>query len=274
MKRSFLAKLQRAAFISLAGAILLLPVLPVFQLLVLGPQGYSAALAPQASLLWIQGHNVLFLLYRLILLLGFVFLLGLPFALFRIIIAQEIIGRAELEEEEASVEEAGASEGLVEAKEQQTGLPANAWRGKGFAVIAAWTGLLGLLLIAGGILASTIYLWNSAGAATIHTPLPGDFTSLASLWAVIAYTVGGGLQALSCLFFGFVIARSGRRLWPDSWVAFGYAGLAIGAIASGSAVQVALSPTGGQAVLTTPTILLLALWSGWFSLMVVRLRAE
>jgi hypothetical protein len=274
MKRSFLAKLQRTAFISLAGAILLLPILPVFQLLVLGPQGYSAALAPQASLVWIQGHSALFLLYRLILVLGFVLLLGLPFALFRIIIAQEIIGRAELEEEEASDGGIEASEDAAEAEEEQTGLPANAWRGKGFAVIAAWTGLLGLLLIVGGILASTIYLWSSAGTVSVHTPLPGNFTSVASLCAILAYTVGGGLQALSCLFFGFVIARSGRRLWPDSWVAFGYVGLAIGAIASGSAVQVALSPTGGQAVLTTPTILLFALWSAWFSIMVVRLQAE
>src|SRR5579875_904056 len=66
MKRSFLARLQRAALFSLIGALMLLLVVPILQLLVLGPQGYGTALtSPQASLLWIQEHTLLFLLYRL-----------------------------------------------------------------------------------------------------------------------------------------------------------------------------------------------------------------
>src|SRR5579883_1548529 len=101
MKPSLLARLQRTARFNIAGAHLLLLIVPTLQLLVLGPQGYGTALAtPQARLAWIQGHTFLFLLYRLALILGFALLLGLPFALFRIIIAQEIIGRAELEAEE------------------------------------------------------------------------------------------------------------------------------------------------------------------------------
>lgn len=274
MKRSFLARLQRTALASLVGALFLLLVVPSLQLLVLGPQGYTVALAtPQSSMFWIQGHTLLFLLYRLALLLGFAFLLGLPFALFRIIVAQEIVGRAELaagEEKSADVSE------LEEATEPETenGMPAFAWRGKGFAVIAGWTGLLGLLFLAGGTLASTIFLWSSASIASAQVPVPDNFASVSSLFAILTYTIGGGLLAFSLLFFGIVITRSGRKLWPDSWVAFGYIALAIGALASGSAVQVALAPTGGQASLTTPTILLYAIWSLWFSGMVLRLRPE
>lgn len=289
MKRSFLARLQRRAVASLVGALLLLIIVPLLQILVLGPQGYTTALAtPQANLAWIQGHTALFLLYRLALLLGFALLVTMPFALFRIIIAQEIVGRAELAAEEGTT----ASEGEKDAEEKQedkedteaagtersegeeNGLPPFAWRGKGFAVIAAWTGFLGLLLLVIGIFITSIYLWSSGSIVSAQAPLPGNYASVTSLFAVLTYTVGGGLLALTCLFFGIVIARSGRRLWPDSWVAFGYIGLGIGAIASGSAVQVALAPAAAQGSLTTPTILLFALWSLWFSIMVVRLKAE
>ncbi len=289
MKRSFLGKLQRTALASLGGALLLLIIVPVLQLFVLGPQGYGTALAtPLASLRWIAGHSALFLLYRLALLLGFVLLLGLPFALFRIIVAQEIVGRAELEEERETEDEADGDKEITDvdvdgqAKRAQieedeasadagNGMPAFAWRGKGFAVIAAWAGMPGLLLLAGGTLASTIYLWSSASTGTL---LPDNFASVTSLLALLTYTAGGGLLALALIFFGIVIARSGRKLWPDSWVFFGYVALAIGAIASGSAVQVALAPLSGQASLTTPTILLFAIWSLWFGGMVIRLRPE
>lgn len=288
MKPSFLGKLQRTARTNLVGALCLLVVVPVLQLAVLGPQGYGTALAtPQASLLWIAGHTSLFLLYRLALLLGFVLLLGLPFALFRIIVAQEIIERAEIQaedeaemdEEDEENEEDEEDEEDQEPQEQpaeealaENGMPAYAWRGKGFVVIAAWTGLIGLFLLAGGTLASTIYVWNSA--SRVSTLVLSDFTNASGLWAVLTYTVGGGLLTLALLLFGFVIARSGRKLWPDSWVAFGYAALAIGAIASGSAVQVALAPTSGQASLTTPAILLFSIWALWFSIMLIRLQSE
>ena len=290
MKRSFLGKLQRTALISLIGALLLLVIVPVLQLFVLGPQGYGTALAtPLASLRWIAGHNTLFLLYRLALLLGFGLLLGLPFALFRIIVAQEIVGRAEIAAEEGQDEEteenvdgdegedADAAHAGVEQTDatqagEENGMPAFAWRGKGFAVIAAWTGALGLLLLTAGTLVSTIYLWSSA--SSVNVQLPGNFASVTSLLAVLTYTIGGGLLALALIFFGIVIARSGRKLWPDSWVFFGYIALAIGAIASGSAVQVALAPLSGQASLTTPTILLFAIWSLWFGIMVMRLQPE
>ncbi len=101
----------------------------------------------------IQEHTFLFLLYRLALILGFALLLGMPFALFRIVIAQEIVGREEIEaddDEEQPVETNDDDEEKIEDTQVQStnetnGMPAFAWRGKGFAVIAAWTGLSGLL---------------------------------------------------------------------------------------------------------------------------------
>ncbi|HVU65480.1 MAG TPA: hypothetical protein VHD63_00055 [Ktedonobacteraceae bacterium] len=288
MKRSFLGRLQRTAWLNVIGALLLLLLVPILLLLVLGPQGYGTALnTAQTSLAWIQGHVALFVLYRLTLILGFALLLGLPFALFRIIITQEIIGRAELEADEAEEDEEGeeAEEDVEEEQESEKeepekaaqpveGLPDFAWRGKGFAVIAAWTGLLAVLFVAGGTLASTIYLWSTAGVFSAQGHLPDNFTSVTGIFAILTYTVGGGLLALASIFFGLVIARSGRRLWPDSWVAFSYMALIAGAVASGSAVQVALAPSSSQATLTTPAILLIAIWSLWFGIMVVRLKAE
>lgn len=299
MKRSFLGRLQRTALLNLVGALLLLLVVPGLQLLVLDPQGYGDALNTFASsLAWIHVHILLFLLYRVALLAGFALLLGLPFALFRIIVAQEIVGRElqgddaeedEEEEDEEELEDEGEEDDLAEDEREDAadpeaeevrpaleanGMPGFAWRGKGFAVLAAWAGLVGLILLVGGTLASTLYLWSSAGIISATVPLPENFAAVSSLFAVLSYTIGDGLLALSCIFFGIAIARSGRRLWPDSWVFFAYAGIAIGAISSGSAVQVALSPTGGQSSLTTPAILLFALWSLWFGLVVARLKAE
>lgn len=278
MKRSFLGKLQRTALTNMVGALFLLVVVPFLQLVVLEPQGYGAALVtPHSSLLWIAGHAWLFLLYRLALLLGFVLLLGLPFALFRIIIAQEIVGRAALkaEEELDAQDEDGESEEQKEAVQEEladNGMPAFAWRGKGFAVIAAWTGVIGVFLLVGGTLLSTIYLGSSAGS--VGAQVPDNFAGVSGLLAVLTYTVGGGFLALALILFGIVIARSGRKLWPDSWVVFGYVALAIGAVTSGSVVQVALAPTSNQASLTTPAILLFSLWTLWFSIMVRRLQAE
>ena len=287
MKRTFLAKLQRSALYSLIGALLLVVGVPLYQFIVLNPAAYSDALNSLAQTLrWINSHALLFTGYRALLIIGFVLMLGLPFALFRIIVAQEIIGRADLEdhnevehEEEQELEpvELGDKEPeLVEQEQKQEntpdGMPEFAWRGKGFAVMAAWTGLPGLIFFAAGTLASTIYLL--ASAASLPARVTSDAAPLTGLFTVLTFTVGGGLLAFSCLFFGAVIARSGRRLWPDSWVFFSYVALAIAALMSGSAVQVAFAPATGQAALSTPAFLLFALWAVWFSVMVLKLKPE
>jgi hypothetical protein len=290
MKRTFLAKLQRSALYCLIGALLLVIGVPLYQLIVLNPAGYGNALNSLAQTLrWINGHSALFVVYRALLIAGFALMLGFPFALFRIIVAQEIIGRAELEEEnendETDAQEAQEPETEEPVEQEQEEQPANAtgesedggmpefaWRGKGFAVMAAWTGISGLIFFAAGTLASTIYLLTVASSLPAH--LTNDAAPLTGLFAVLTFTVGGGLLAFSCLFFGVVIARSGRTLWPGAWLFFGYVSLAIAALMSGSAVQVAFAPSAGQAVLSTPAILLFALWAFWFGVMVVRLKPE
>jgi len=135
-------------------------------------------------------------------------------------------------------------------------------------------GLLGIILYTFGTLASAIYLAIVSSAFSAHTTTPANFAAIAGALSILSNTIGSGLLALSCLFFGAVIARRGLKLWPGVWVAFGYTALAVAALLSGSAVAVASAPTEGQAALTTPAILLFALWVLWFGIMLVRLKSE
>ena len=276
VKRTFLAKLQRNGLYCIIGALLLLVGIPLYQFLILIPSGYSNALSTQSlALLWINTHSILFLGYRALLFAGFAFMISMPFTLFRIIVAQEILGREVDEQENDDREEVVQDE----AKDQpdnhlEDGMPAFAWRGKGFAVLAAWGGLLGLLCFALGTLASTFYLLISAASLpSIATNLENT-APLTGFFAILTYTVGGGLLALSCLFFGAVIARSGLKLWPGIWVAFAYVALAIAVLFSVSAAEVALAPITGQSLITTLAILLFSVWVLWFGVMLVRLKPE
>ncbi len=293
MKRTFLSKLNTNGVYYIIGALLLLPGVPLYQLLVLVPEGYSDALAAAGPghfgpyLAWINTHTSQFIGYRLVLIIAFALVLSLPFTLFRIIVAQEVLGYEEDEEEEAdedAQEEPGEDDkpavgagversGVGELVSARAGF-AEAWRGKGYAVIAAWSGLFGIILYALGTLAGTIHLLASASIYTPHTTVPVNFAVLSSIFAITTNTAGGGLLALACLFFGAIIASRGRRLWPGIWVAFGYMALALAALFSGSAVAVANTPTGGQAAITTSAIICFAIWVLWLGIMLVRLKPE
>lgn len=243
---------------------------PLYQFLVLIPSGYSNALATQnLALHWINTHVPLFAGYRTLLIAGFAFIISLPFTLFRIIVAQEILGREEDVQDEEAQEENDQS-----VKDRADGMPEFAWRGKGYAVLAAWAGLSGLLLFAIGTLASTLYLIGSSASLASQASNFDNAAPLAGLFAIITFTAGGGLLALSCLFFGAVIARSGLHLWPGIWVAFGYMALALAALFAASATEVSFAPEAGQALLTTPAILLFAAWVLWFGIMLLRLKPE
>jgi hypothetical protein len=276
MKRTFLSKLNTNGIYYIIGGLLLLPGVPLYQLLVLVPQGYTDALFAAGSgrfspyLAWINGHTVQFIGYRLLLMIAFAFVFNLPFTLFRIIIAQEVLGDEEDEKEEAD-EDAKGESGEEDKPESRF---AEAWRGKGYAVIAAWSGLFGIILYVLGTLAGTIYLVASASTYTPNSALPNNLDVLSSTFAITTNSAGGGLLALACLFFGAIIASRGRRLWPGKWVAFGYMALALAALFSGSAVAVANTPTGGQAALTTSAILCFAIWVLWLGIMLVRLKPE
>jgi hypothetical protein len=276
MKRTFLAKIQRKGLYCAIGALLLLGGIPLYQFLILIPTGYSNALATQSlALHWINTHSLQFLGYRALLFAGFAFIISMPFTLFRIIVAQEILGREADEQEEDDEEEAVQDEANDQSDDNhEDGMPEFAWRGKGFAVLAAWGGLFGLLCFALGTLASTLYLVLSAASLpSIATNLE-NAAPLIGFLAIITFTVGGGLLALSCLFFGVVIARSGLKLWPGIWVAFAYMAIALAVLFSVSAAEVALTPGNGQSLITTLAILLFAVWVLWFGIMLVRLKPE
>jgi hypothetical protein len=199
-----------------------------------------------------------------LLVVAFLLLVTLPFTLFRIIVAQEILGQQEEErEEEASTETS-----------ETGGMPAYAWRGKGFAVVAAWLGLFGLVIYIVGTIASTLYFMIASSGFTERSPGSSVPATPAGTFSLVTNTFGIGLLALATLFFGAIIARSGRSLWPGIWVAFGYVALAVAALLSGSAVAVASAPLQSQATLTSPAILLFALWVLWLGIMLVRLRPE
>jgi hypothetical protein len=271
MKRTFLSKLQRNGLYCTIGALLLLVGIPLYQFFILIPSGYSNALATQSlALRWINTHSLLFLGYRALLFAGFAFIISMPFTLFRIIVAQEILGREPDEQEEVVQDESKDQSD----NHQEEGMPAFAWRGKGFAVLAAWAGLFGLLFFALGTLASTLYLVFSAASLPSLATNIENAAPLTAFFAILTFTVGGGLLALSCLFFGAVIARSGLKLWPGIWVVFAYMALALAVLFSVSAAQVALGPGTGQSLITTLAILLFAVWILWFGIMLIRLKPE
>ena len=109
MKRSLLARLRTNGFLYLLSAALLALGIPLYQALVLEPAGLSRVLHTNDAntfsgqvqgtislyLVWIHEHNGLFLGYRILLMLAFALILTLPFSLYRIIVAQEIIGQQE-----------------------------------------------------------------------------------------------------------------------------------------------------------------------------------
>ncbi len=272
MKRSLLSRLRLSGWYYLPGALLLLLGVPLYQLLILDSLHYSIILSVQGSnhfalyLAWVSIHTFQYLIYRALLITAFALLLTLPFNLFRIIVAQEIVDQQERAEEEQNDQDEDEQAG-------EDGMPAYAWRGKGFAVLAAWAGLFGLgaYILGAGI--GTLYVIGVSKGFTATLATPGNFTTLYDIFSFVSNVVGVGLLAVSTLFFGALIARRGRNLWPTSWLIFGYAALAVTALLSGSAVATAGAP-GEQAALTTPAFLLFGLWVLWLGIMLVRLKPE
>ncbi len=153
------------------------------------------------------------------------------------------------------------------------GMPAYAWRGKGFAVLAAWSGLIGISIYILSATASTFYL-ISAGNPYATGAAISTVTTISNIFTISTNTVGTGLLGLSVLFFGAMIARTGRNLWPDIWANFGYAALFIAALLCISAIGVMSAPGTGQSTLTTVATLLFAMWVLWLGIMLVRLKPE
>ncbi len=280
MKRSLLSRLRLSGWYYFTGALLLLAGVPLYQLLVLNPLNYGSTLSDRganhfaAYLAWIGAHMPQFLVYRILLIVAFALLLTLPFNLFRIIVAQEIVGQQDRAEEKRQRGEQDEDEQEEDEEISADGMPAHAWRGKGFVIIAAWAGFAGLIAYLLGALVGSLYLTIVGRGFTASAAAPGSFPVLYSIFSLLSNTLGVGLLALSTLFFGAMIARSGRNLWPTSWVLFGYLAIATTALLSGSAVAIASTPTQGEAALTTPAILLFGVWVLWLGIMLVRLKPE
>lgn len=291
MKSSLLTRLRNNGTAYIISGLLLLLVIPLYQILVLGPLGFDSAFSIAntehfvALLRWIHDHLFQFILYRILLILAFVLILTLPFSLFRIIVAQEIMAQQEREAEEKAqqadseevvedeTQEKETQDGEEETQETEDGMPAYAWRGKGFVVVAAWSGMIGLVVYILSSLGSVLYYAIMGSNVPASTPPGYIMGTLPIILAISTDAVGISFLALSTLFFGAMIARSGLRLWPGIWVAFSYVGIAVAGLFSGSAVAVASDPTS-QAALSTPSILLFALWVLWLGIMLIRLKPE
>ena len=285
MKRSLLARLRSNGVSFLVSALLLLLAVPLYQSLILGPTGFSQAQSSTgaerytAYLAWIGAHISQFLIDRALLIIAFILLLSFPYALYRIIVAQEILYQQELEgskddenENEDDDEDSAEAENDTEGTIEDDGMPDHAWRGKSFVVLAIWLSIIGLIVYLVGLIASTGYLYivaKSTGSA-IHE---GVATYL-PLLSIFTNTLGTGMLGMGILFFGAMIARTSKNLWPNPWVFFSYAGLFTGAILCISAVAVFSAPGTGQSTLTTIATLVFAAWILWLAIMLVRLKPE
>jgi hypothetical protein len=264
------------------------------------------------------------------LILAFALIWTLPFSLYRIIVAQEILGQQEdlhddkvdddaeedlpddtadgNSEEELSddtadgnsgedlsndiaennaeedlhddidksdaVEDTKDAEETVSAPATDDGMPAFAWRGKGFVVLAAWLGTAGLLLYVLGTIVSTLYLTLASVPVTSVTEVSDRVILLSGTFTIINNTIGIGLLGLGILFFGGMIGRSGMNLWPGIWVALGYAAILVGALLCIGAIAAGTDAGGSQSLLNTAGNFLFALWTCWLGLMLIRLQAE
>ncbi|GAC1357210.1 MAG: hypothetical protein NVS2B12_12130 [Ktedonobacteraceae bacterium] len=295
MKRSMLARLRSNGFYYLAGALFILVVAPLYQIIVLGPTGFGAALNGTGSgryaayLAWISAHSLNFIMYRAILIIAFALLISFPFSLYRIIVAQEIMGQQELaeQEDEVDTEPSELDETDQDMKDTQPevideetdkeigsdGMPAYAWRGKGFAVLAAWLSLIGICIYVLSAVASTFFFISVANPYATGTD-PTAVTNFSTIFTISTNTAGTGLLGLGVLFFGAMIVRTGRHLWPGIWVNFGYVALFIAALLCISAIGVVSAPGAGQGTLTTLATLLFAIWILWLGTMLVRLKPE
>src|SRR5260370_41109394 len=276
MNRSLLSRLHFNGVCYLIGSVLLFIGIPLYQVVVLNPAGLSDDLNGTGTgsftsyLTWISQHSFQFIVYRVLLVLAFALLLTLPFSLYRIIVAQEIMGQHERAETEGTNESVGVQESDQQLEQTEAdGMLAYAWRGRSFIVLAAWAGIIGLVIYVLSTIASTLYFVVVAGNVDSST-----VATLSGIFAISTNTIGVGLLGLGTLFFGAMICRTGLNLWPTHWVIFGYVAILVGGLLCISAIGVASAPGVGQNTITTIATLLFAVWVFWLGLMLIRLKPE
>jgi len=277
MKRSLLARLRTNGALYLISAVLLGLGVPLYWVLALAPTGFGSV-AQGTYPVWIHGHNGLFVGYRILLLLAFALILTLPFSLYRIIVAQEILGQQEDiandNAEEDAEEETQDTKDTESTPATEDGMPAFAWRGKGFIVLAVWLGIAGLLLYVLGTIVSTFYLNIASAHVTSGKEVSDSVILLSGTFTIMTNTAGIGLLGLGILFFGAMISRAGVNLWPGIWVALGYTAILVGALLCIGAIAAGTDASGSQSLLNTAGTFLFALWTFWLGLMLIRLQPE
>ena len=126
-KRSLLARLRINGISYLISALLLLVGVPLYQSLVLNPARYGAALNALGAgrsgdyLNWIAAHSPQFVIYRVLLIIPFALLFSLPFTLFRIIVAQELMRQIDQREQNEQEAEEDAMEVEERSEERRVG---------------------------------------------------------------------------------------------------------------------------------------------------------
>ncbi len=276
MNRSLLSRLHANGVCYLISSVLLLIGIPLYQVVVLDPAGLSDVLNGAGTgrfttyLIWISQHSFQFIVYRIFLVLAFALLFTLPFSLYRIIVAQEVMEQHEQAETEDTNESVDVREGYQQLGQAEAdGMPAYAWRGRGFVVLAAWASIISLVIYVLSTIASTLYFVVVAGNNNSST-----VATLSGIFAISTNTIGVGLLGLGTLFFGAMICRTGLNLWPALWVVFGYVAILVGGLLCISAMGVASAPGVGQNAITTIATLLFALWVFWLGLMLIHLKPE
>lgn len=257
MKQTLLARLRNNGWGYLVGAILLVVVIPLYQAFFLQPPPEAIGTSETAQrlyLVWLGSHSLLFIGSQVLFLIAMLLFFNMPFTLFRIVIAQELLTPVDGEDE------------------APFNLPAEPWKGRGILVLAAWAGILAFVAILLGIIGRAIYFPIVTQGFTFTSPIPGHLSGTNAFFSWLIETAGYGLLALSFLFFGFTIARQGSRLWPLVWQILAYAAMLVALCLAVSAVSNAFH--AGNNIFITFATFALGLWHAFLAILLLLLRAE
>lgn len=234
------ARLKLQGIYSLLAGVVLLVVVPLYQMTVLAPAGYQAPDAAAFNqgdygplLAWISNHNSAFIIYRFLELIAFLLAIRLPLALRRAL---------------------------------------RAYGG----TLARWMvvgGLGGLSVFAGMIAVGTVSFaraaadYSQAGSLQAANNVAMSFNTLYFVESLAQNALGGALVAIFLLCASLLIARSGKL--SGLLVFFG---LLVAALMAALAVLFTVSAPAAQ-TLPTPAILSFAVWLIWLGILLIQ-RAQ
>ena len=231
------ARLKLQGIYGLLAGLVLLIVIPVYQMTVLGPAGYQAPAATAFNqgnygplLAWISNHGSVFIIYRFLEIIAFLLAIRLPLALYR------------------------------------------ALRTYG-GTLARWLvvgGIGGLGVFAAMIAVGTVSFaraaadYSQTGSTQAAKDIATSFNTLYFVEGLAQNTLGGALIATFLVCASLLIARSGKL--SGLLVFFG---LLVAALMAALAVLFAVSAPAAQ-MLPTPAILSFAVWLIWLGILLIQ----